>query len=108
MFFSPLLSGNKGCACIIRESNYSFLVANAVLQKQLCNGKLSRKLMLTVASRRKVNFVITSSHLKDYQQTMRGKKIIPYHIICHINRKLQKKQIPTYYISSDLISYGQE
>lgn len=71
MFFSPLLSGNKGCACIIRECNYSFLVANAVLQKQVRSGQLNRKHMLMVASGsvrgHKVNFITTQSHFKDYQ-----------------------------------------
>lgn len=40
MFFTPLLSGNKGCACIIRACNYSF--SGAVLQEQHCNEKTSK------------------------------------------------------------------
>lgn len=35
MFFTPLLSGNKGCARIIRACNYSF--SDAVLQEQHCS-----------------------------------------------------------------------
>lgn len=73
MFFSPLLSGNKGCACIIRDCNYSFLVANAV-QKQLRGGQLNRKHMLMVASGsakgHKVHFITAQSRFKDYQQTL--------------------------------------
>lgn len=61
MFFTPLLSGNKGCACIIRACNYSF--SGAVLQEQLCNEKPQNwKHMLTLAScsitvRKKVTFM---------------------------------------------------